>query len=161
MERDSLMTPTYLWLLLVLLTLVQRYLLRQDEACKLIGRALASPEFLKINKDGLQTAVMIPEQNKWFFLVTALIIGDGGWLLLGFGWVAALVGVVIWLLVGSVSGIFLFPRADSRYFLRQTFASMSRRLADYQRDGDVQRAYAMGSLLKEFLKHYETEITKP
>jgi hypothetical protein len=155
------MQPAYLLLLLILLSVIFSYQLQQQQATKLVGRRLATPEYLKINKDGLQVSVMDPKQNKWFFLVIALLLGIVGWLFVSFGWFAALVGLILAYVVNILSDLFLVPKADSRRFLRQIFASMNRRHADYQRDGDKQRTMAMGYLREEFLKHYGQEITKP
>src|SRR5262245_37255693 len=126
------MAPTYLWLILAPLSLVHRYLVLQDEACLLMGRRIASPEVLKVNKNGFKESLMIPEQTKWYFLVQALILAAGVWLLLGFGWVEALVGVAIWFFVGVLATVLnLLPKVDSQHYRIQILSSMGRRYANY------------------------------
>src|SRR6267143_1205225 len=97
------MQPAYLLLLLIPLSVILSYQLRQQAATKLVGRRLATPEYLKINKDGLQVSVMDPKQNKWFFLVLALLVVIVGWLFVSFGCLAALEGLILAYVVNILS----------------------------------------------------------
>lgn len=87
------MSPLYIVLALVPVAVVFRYFTEQTQAARLIWIKLASPEYLRIHKNGFQDAVSIPEANKWFFLLLALLIGGLTWLAMGFGWLWALAGL--------------------------------------------------------------------
>jgi hypothetical protein len=153
--------PLLIVLALVPIAVAFRYLLEQSSAAKLIGIRLAPPDFLAVEKSGHQDAVTPPEANKWFFLSLALlvagVVGSG----LAFGWLYGVLGVVVVYLSGVVAQVFFLPKKNSRHFVLSIFNSMSRRCADYERDGDKQRAAAMGDLLNRFMLAYGSVMTSP
>jgi hypothetical protein len=154
------MSPVPIILALVPIGVAFRYLVLQEEAAKLIGMKLATPEFLAVEKSGHEVAVSPPEANKWFFLSLALLIGGVVWLWLGFGWLYAVIGAVVAFAVGVVAQMTFLPRGNSRYFVVSIFGSMSRRYADFVRDGDTERAEAMKYLLGRFAVEYEAVMAK-
>jgi hypothetical protein len=154
------MSPLYIILALVPISVVFRYLVEQTQAARLIGIELAPPDYLAVNKNGFQDAVSPPGANKWFFLSMALVLGGLGWLALGFGWWAALVGLLAVFASSVLAQVLFLPKKDSRHFVMSIFGSMSRRYADYERDGDKHRAEAMRELLDRFVTAYEGVMTK-
>jgi hypothetical protein len=154
------MHPLYLILVLMALGVAFRYALGLTQATLLIGRALASPAFLNVNKTGFQDAVTPPESSKWFFIEIALTVGIVAWLRFSLGWAYSLGGLAAFFFSGTVAGAALIPRPNSRHFVMRVFASMSRRYADYERDGDRQRARVMKELLDKFAAHYGDVVTK-
>jgi hypothetical protein len=154
------MSFLYLILLLIPIGVAFRYCVELTQAARLVGRAIASPAYLSINKNGFQGAVTPPGSNKWFFLSMALLIGVVGCLWLSFGWTDALIGVVVAFLSGTVAQVTFLPKQDSRHFALRIFGSMARRVADYERDGDAARARAMKELLDKFAAQYGGMIAK-
>jgi hypothetical protein len=152
--------PLLIILALVPLAVAFRYLVRQEESAKLIGTKLATAKFLAVEENGYEVAVSPPETNKWFFLSLALIIGGVEWLWLAFGWRYGLIGVVAAYGAALVAQMAFLPEANSRYFVLSILGSMSRRRADYVRDGDTERAEAMSYLLRRFMTEYESVIAK-
>jgi hypothetical protein len=152
--------PISIILALVPIAVAFRYLVRQEEAAKLIGQTLASPDFRAVEKSGFEVAVSPPEMNKWFFLSLGLMIGGVVWLWLAFGWLYGLIGVVVAYVAGLVAQMTFLPKPSSRHLVMSIFISMSRRHADYVRDGDTQRAEAMGYLLGRFMTEYESVMMK-
>src|SRR4029453_6443522 len=111
------MSPLYIILALAPIAVAYRYLLAQAQAGRVIGIKLASPDFLRVNKNGHQDAVSIPEASKWFFLSMALLLGGLAWLAFGFGWWAALTGLLTAYGSSTITpGLFL-PKKNDGYFL--------------------------------------------
>jgi len=148
------MSPLYIILALVPIAVAYRYLVEQTQAARLIGIKLASSDFLRVNKNGHQDAVSIPEANKWFFLSMALLLGGLAWLAFGFGWWAALAGLLTAYGSSTIAQVLFLPKKDSQHFFMQIFGSMSRRYADFERDGDKERAKAMRYLLDRIVEEY-------
>jgi hypothetical protein len=148
------MKPLYLLLLLAVIGPFFRYTLAVTQACRLIGITIASPAYLAVNKNGHQDAVTPPEGNKWFFLALGLSAGAIGWLGIGYSWLYAAGGFLVWFLSGTIAQATILPKPESLHFVMSIFGSMSRRFADYERDGDKYRAMAMSALLSEFTERY-------
>ncbi len=77
---------------------------------------------------------------------------------IGFGWAFALAGVLVIYASGSIARLFFLPGRDSRHSLLQIYGSMARRYADYERDGDKERAVAMRHLLDLFEEKYPPAV---
>ena len=148
------MNSLYIILALIPLAVVFRYLLEQTQAARVIGMKMASPEFLAMKKTGFQDAISVPEAGKWFFIVLTLLVAGLAWLALDFGWRPALSGFFIAWGAPILAQVLFLPSRHSRHFLMQTFASLSRRYADYERDGDTERAKATAHMLALFSLHY-------
>jgi hypothetical protein len=137
-----------------------RYLVEETQAARVIGVKLASPDVLRVNKNGHQNAVSIPEANKWCFLSMALLLGGLAWLAFGCGWWAALAGLLTAYGSSTIAQVLFLPKKDSLHFTMCIFNSMGRRYADYERDGDKQRAEAMRYLLDRFESEYGPAMVK-
>ena len=123
------------------------YFLEQTQAARLIGIKLATPDVLRVNKNGFQKAVSPPEANKWFFGLLALLVDGIGWLVVGFGWRMGLARCFAAVAAGVFAQVLFLPKRHSQHCLLQIFGSMSRRYANYERDGDREGASAMRYLL--------------
>jgi hypothetical protein len=154
------MSPLYIVLALVPVAVAFRYALEETQAARFVGMALASPEYLRINRNGFRDAVSIPQARKWFFLLFGLFVGGLALLVVGYGWLWALAGLFGAFLSSALAQVWFLPRRDSRHFLMRFFASMSRRFADFERDGDKQRAIAIKHLLDLFAVRFGEVLAK-
>jgi uncharacterized membrane protein YgcG len=148
-------------LALIVLGVAFRYALALIQATRQIGIAIASPELVAVNKTGLQDAVTPPQSSKLFFVEIALILALVVWLWSMFGLMHGIVGALAFFVSGVVAGSTFLPRPNSRHFVTCIFGSMSRRYADYERDGDKQRAMAMRMLLEKFVAQYGGVVGSP
>src|SRR4030095_281721 len=148
------MSPLYIILALAPIAVAYRYLLEQTQAARVLGIKPPSPAFLRVTKNGHQDAVSIPEASKWFFLSMALLLGGLAWLAFGFGWWSALTGLLTAYGSSTIAQVLFLPKKDSRHFFMQIFGSMSRRYADFERDGDKERAKAMRYLLDRIAEEF-------
>jgi hypothetical protein len=71
-----------------------------------------------------------------------------------------MIGAAVVYVAGVVAQVAFLPKRNSRHFALSIFNSMGRRHADYERDGDKQRAEAMRYLLDRFVVEYGAAITK-
>jgi hypothetical protein len=154
------MSPLYIVLALVPVAVAFRYALEETQAARFVGMALASREYLRINRNGFRDAVSIPQARKWFFLLLGLLVGGLAWLVVGYGWLWALAAFVAAFGSSVFAQVLLLPKRDSRHFLMRFFTSMSRRFADFERDGDKQRAIAMKHVLDLFVVRFGEAIAK-
>jgi uncharacterized membrane protein YgcG len=141
-------------LALIALGVAFRYALALTQATLQIGITIASPEFVAVNKTGLQDAVTPPQSSKLFFVEIALILALIVWLWYMFGLMHGIVGALVFFVSGVVAGSTFLPRPNSRHFVTLIFGSLSRRCADYERDGDKQRAAGMRMVLERFVSQY-------
>jgi hypothetical protein len=141
-------------LALIALGVAFRYALALSQATLQIGIAIASPELVAVNKTGLQDAVTPSKSSSLFFVELALTAVAIIWLWYMFGLMHGIVGALAFFVSGVVAGSTFLPRPNSRHFVMSIFGSMSRRCADYERDGDKQRAGAMRELLERFVAQY-------
>lgn len=81
-------------------------------------------------------------------------------MLVGYGWFWALAGLFAAFVSSVFAQVLFLPKRDSRHFLMRFFTSMARRCADYERDGDKQRAIAMKHVLDLFEVRFGEVITK-
>ena len=82
-------------------------------------------------------------------LTIALWVGMAGsvaWIWWQAGWPAGIVAVLTALVVPAVSQAIVPPRRNSPVYVRQAFHSLVNRSANYQRDGDHERAIAAKEL---------------
>ena len=154
------MSPLYIVLALVPVAVAFRYALEETQAARFVGMALASREYLRIDRNGFRDAVSIPQARKWFFLLLGLFVGGLAWLVVGYGWLWALAGLFGACLSSALAQVWFLPRRDSRHFRMRFFASMSRRFADFERDGDKQRAVAIKHLLDLFAVRFGEVLAK-
>lgn len=150
------MSPLYIVLALVPVAVGFQYFVEQTRAARLIGIKLATPDVIRVNKNGFRKAVSPPEANKWFFGLLALLVGGIGWLVAGFGWRMGLAGCFGAVAAGVCAQVLFLPKRHSEHFLLQIVGSMSRRYANYERAGDKEGASAMRFLLGRIAEEYPT-----
>jgi hypothetical protein len=155
--------PLYLLPLLALIALgaAFRYSLQLTQATLRVGVAIAPPEFVAMNKTGLQDAVTPPRSSNIFFAEIALTLGLIVWLWYAFGLPHGVLGALLFFMSGVVAGATYLPKPDSRHFVMLIFASLSRRYANYERDADKPRASAMRQVLDRFVLHYGGVVGSP
>jgi hypothetical protein len=138
-----------LYIAMAVLAIWFRYDLQMTQACLYVGRAISDTG----SKRGYQNAVTSPTGAYLSFLVWGLlaVVTVYGFFALGIGTGAILVAE--FLVISVVTGM-LIPKPDSRFWVRQIFASLVRRTADYARKNDKMRsdaARALATLMEERL----------
>ena len=133
-----------LWFGVVVAAVSLAYNARFSGATLSFGRALSDTS----SGTGYQDAVTPPWQTKFVLIVYGLVLAVLALSWYGFG-VGRAIATLLVLILGSFVAYFLVPKQDSNHFRRLIIVSMSRRYADYVRDGDSVRADAMKMLLRK------------
>lgn len=80
---------------------------------------------------------------------------------LGVGWLYGVIGAVVAYVAGLVAQMTLAPTPNSRHLVLSIFVSMSRRHADYVRDGDTERAAAIAVVTRLDLSRQMPNASEP
>jgi hypothetical protein len=133
-----------LWISTVVLSLAVAYSLRFTGATLLFGRALSETN----SGTGFQSAISPPWEVAFGLVVYCLTLA-----ILAYSWYAFGVGRAMitfaTFLVAMMIFRHLLPREDSDHYKKLILQSMSRRYANFVRDGDTIRAAAMKGLLEK------------
>jgi hypothetical protein len=133
-----------LWISVVVLALAVAYSLRFTAATLALGRALSETA----SGTGYQAAISPPWEVAFGLVVYGLTLA-----VLAFSWYAFGIGRALLSLATVIFATMLFrrflPSEDSLHFKNLIIQSMSRRYANFVRDGDPVRAAAMKELLEK------------
>ncbi len=141
-------TPLLLTML-TLLSIVFAYMNYKTQVYLYYGRALASEEHLKVEKNGYQTAIMDPSTDKWFFVVGALFFINIIAIFYLLGFIFGVLSVVNYFVIMFIVRLVL-PRENSPKWAMGIYRSIVRREADFKRDGDELRYEAIKHIRQEF-----------
>jgi hypothetical protein len=134
----------FLWVSIVVLALAVAYTTLLSVATLSLGRALSDTE----SRTGYQDAVTPPWSANFGVAVYGITLA-----VLGLSWYEFGIGRATLALIAFVVSILLsrrvLPREDSLHFKTLIIQSMSRRYANFVRDGDPIRATAMKALLEK------------
>ena len=118
-REGARVSPLYILLGLVPVAVAFRYFVEQTKRRGSSGLGSPRPITLRINKDGFQDAVSIPEANASFCLLLVLFEGGLLWLAVGFGWLWILAGVLVAVMSSSFAQVLFLPK-KRRSALRHT-----------------------------------------
>lgn len=144
------MTAILFFTLFVVLAPLSAFLVFKTQVCLEYGRALASEGLLELNPNGYQDALTDPKTNKWFFLVQIGLITN----IIAFFYLFS-----FWIGLGAIAAYFFvltiisrtLPAPGSPKWAAELYATLSRREADYKRDGDELR-YMVAKEIRELFE---------
>ena len=140
----------FLLLIFFVLTSISSYLMHKTQVCLHYGKAIATEDHLKMNPTGFQDALTDPKGNLWFFLVHIILIFNIASFFYFYSIASGISVLIAYFILVKVVARFFTNIEDPKWIL-DLHGSLSRREADYKRDGDELR-YQAARELREILE---------
>ena len=151
------MIAILLFTLFIVLAPWAAFLVLKTQVCLEYGRALASEGLLELNPNGYQDALTDPNTNKWFFLVQIGLIANIVAFFYLFGFWVGLGAIAAYFFVLTIISRAL-PAPGSPKWAAELYSTISRREADYKRDGDELRYLAAKEIRELFEARFLSKI---